>query len=81
MGSQWPDTMQGHSHDLFYVALVSPPSGGATLNLSSGVNPLSNSAIISPPTTDGANGAPRTGPETAGLHVLLTPAIYLGTPR
>lgn len=67
LGTTVTDKMQGHKHDYLLDA-----SGGATQgpqNVSAYPIAPVGAAVVGNPSNDGTNGAPRTGSETAPVHL------------
>jgi len=81
VGSIVPDTFQGHGHTLGNGNRMIAAGGGTAGVMQEAVGTATTGWLARDIITDGVNGTPRIGSETAGLHVLLTPAIYLGVPR
>lgn len=79
MGQWVEDTFQGHWHQLYRTY------NSAASNIASDVGMRDNNITVAysekpvrEAISDGVNGTPRTGPETAPKHVLLPKYIYTG---
>lgn len=69
-GSSQTDTMQGHKHDI-QRTIYSETNNGGGYPAATGVGVARTDNFIGNPIPDGANGSPRTGPDTKPRNVAM----------
>ncbi len=80
-GATSNDTMQGHAHTLSSVVVwggtpgATPDAYAGTATHANSGSPTFNGGFITAPITEGANGTPRTAPETAPANLAITYGI------
>lgn len=74
-GSAQTDQMQGHFHTRQYANTVDVNTSAGSLAGGSSIGTTANRDNVGAPSTDGANGTPRTGSETRPRNVAMLACI------